>query len=476
MKRMLVAIANYGQKNDKYLSRVLDEYRSMPFRTDIVVLSNLQKDLGSGVEVIVGVPDRNPWSLPFAHKQIFAARRDSYDLFLYSEDDMLVTHRNIEAFLRAAASLPENELPGFFQWEAYPDGRMYFPAVHHHFHWVPDSLKVAGEYTFAQFTNEHSACYLLTRSQLKRAIASGGFLVQPHEGKFDLLVSAATDPYTQCGFKKLLCLSHFDDFLVAHLPNRYAGSELGLDASEFHKQTQAMLHLRGNGSVAKALLQPETKTFHRKWSKNYYEPCRNDLLALFPRNVKSVLSIGSGWGTSEGALVEKGVRVVAIPVDPIIGAAARSRGVEVVCGDLDSALSQLAGQKFDGVLMSGILHLMPSPAEAVAKAASLLSANGVMITTLPNLDRAPTLWRRLRYRSRYQGLGDYSRSGMHMISRGRARSLFRNAGLQVSTIVEDVPSNWQRVVELSGGWARSLFSHEYAIVARKSEAVNGSRG
>ena len=89
--RMLVAIASYGEKNLHFLKQIIAEYRSMALQVDIVVLTNAAKNLGSGVDVRVGLPTMNPWSLPFAHKPIFLAAADRYDLFLYSEDDILIT-------------------------------------------------------------------------------------------------------------------------------------------------------------------------------------------------------------------------------------------------------------------------------------------------------------------------------------------------------------------------------------------------
>src|SRR5713101_1636843 len=139
---------------------------------------------------------------------------------------------------------------------------------------MPDSVKVAAGHTFARFTNDHSGCFALTRSQLARAISSGGFLVPPHEHRHSLLETAATDPYTQCGFKKLICLSHFDEFMVRHLPNKYIGSALGLDHKEFCVQVEALLRLRLNSHAEQPLLEPHTKVFHSEWSKNHYEPCR----------------------------------------------------------------------------------------------------------------------------------------------------------------------------------------------------------
>jgi len=465
--KLLVAIASYGQKNDKFLERVLLEYRSMPYHTDVVVFSNIHKNLGADVEVIVGLPCKNPWSLPFAHKTLFAERQNAYDLFLYSEDDMLVTQNNIEAFLAASKVLPPKELVGFFQYEQYPDGRRFFPAVHGHFHWIPESVKSVDGYRFARFTNEHSACYLMTRCQLKEAIASGGFLVPPHEGKYDLLVTAGTDPYTQCGFTKLVCISHFEDFLVAHLPNRYAGTELGQDAPEFYRQIAALQCVQQNGSAIK-LLDAETNVFHCRWSKDYYESPRLDLLDCLPAQLSSLLSIGCGWGATEAVLVNEGCRVVGIPLDSVIGICAESRGVETVYGDLEGALAQLSGERFDAVLMSGVLHLLPNPLKALQLAGRLLSDDGLLIATVPNLNRLPDLWKRLRQPRRFRHLGDFERSGMHAFNRRSARRLFTNSGLRIADVVEVVPEQWRDIAALSGGIAAPLFSTEYIVVSLKT--------
>jgi len=101
--RVLVAIANFGAKNDGYLRQLINEYQSMPFDVDIVVLSNLHKDLGSEVELVaVDLQGRDPWTLPFAHKEILASRLNDYDLFIYSEDDTLITERNPRAIGRTS--------------------------------------------------------------------------------------------------------------------------------------------------------------------------------------------------------------------------------------------------------------------------------------------------------------------------------------------------------------------------------------
>ena len=182
----------------------------MSLEVDVVVLSDAPKEIGVGARVEVGLPSSNPWSLPFAHKPLFAQNVDEYDLFIYSEDDIEVTEGNIDAFLRWTPQLADDEIAGFLRYEVDASGARSLPDVHGRFHWDPESVRRRGAGVFAEFTNEHAAFYILTRQQLKRAIASGGFLRDPGKGKYDMLCSAATDPYTNCGFRKVLCVSEID--------------------------------------------------------------------------------------------------------------------------------------------------------------------------------------------------------------------------------------------------------------------------
>jgi len=289
--KILVAIANYGTKNMHFLRILIKEYRSMPYQIDIVIFSNLPKELGSGVEVKVGLPYKNPRSLPFAHKTLFAERASDYDLFIYSEDDTLITENNIKAFLDVTSILPENDIAGFIRFEIDSLGKKYYSTVHSHFHWIPDSVKLIDKYTFARYTNDHSGCHLLTRNQLKKVIDSGGYVVAPHTERYDLLETAATDPYTQCGLSKVICISHLQDFVCHHLPNIYIG-KLGLENNEFHLQIDALLQNKGDQSYQESLFPVETTFKQAKWSKSYYEPCRDDIVAVVPNHAKDILSIG----------------------------------------------------------------------------------------------------------------------------------------------------------------------------------------
>lgn len=436
--KVLVAIANFGAKNGVYLRRLIDEYQSMPFDVDIVVLSNLHKELGSEVElVVVDLQGRDSWTLPFAHKEILASRLNDYDLFIYSEDDTLMTERNLRAFLDLSAALREDEILGFMRFEEGRDGEFHFPDVHGCFHWDAKSIRSRGNYKFASFTNEHSACYVLTQAQLRRAIDSGGFLVGPHcDGIYLLPESAATDPYTQCGFTKLICISRFEDFLVHHLPNRYVEAGLGVSDRELRRQLDTLLRISSNGHNPQSLCETQTKLKSTSYSKFYYEVVRPELVISVPAEVKTLLSVGCEWGATEAVLAEKGLSVVAVPLDPVIPGGAEAAGVEMVFGDLRTARERLSGRSFDCILFSNIIHLVPDPGAILSLFRDLLADKGRTILLVPKVVPFLVYWRRIRRDGFFWDFGGYESTGVHPTSRRTIRRWFRKAGMETESIIE----------------------------------------
>lgn len=464
--RVLIGIANFGTCNRRYLDRVLIEYRRMPFHLDIVVFSNIPKELGPDIEIQVGLPTRNPRSLPFAPRSLFADRIDSYELFIYAEDDTLITDRNVEAFLESAKTLEENEIAGFLRHEVGEDGRTFVSTVHSHFHWDVSSVRTRGGRTYARFTNEHSACFMLTRRQLRRAIDSGGFLVGPHAGRYAMLESAATDPYTQCGLLKLICVSDPRDFIVKHLPNKYVGT-MGLEVREFHRQLDRLQEIGSVERYASDLLASETKLPGTPWSKSYYEPPQVELLALIPSGVRTVLSLGCGWGETERVLVDRGARVVGIPLDPVIAASAELRGVETICGNFSEVCSSLRGRVFDCLLLSNMLHLVPEPTNVLAPFSEVLRKGGIIVASGPNHMRLPTLWRRIFGSRGYEHIGDFDRSGLQDTTVRRMRHWFRRSGFVVESVGWLVPGRSARFGELTLGLANPLVASGFVVRGRR---------
>jgi 2-polyprenyl-3-methyl-5-hydroxy-6-metoxy-1,4-benzoquinol methylase len=436
--RILVVIANYGIKNVKYAQRLIQEYRSMSFDVDIFVLSESQKDYGSDATVLVGLPTKDPWSLPFAHKKLFAENVDKYDVFIYTEDDVLIREANILAFLQASASLGDNFLPGFVRYESHPNGKKYYLDIHGPYHWVPGSIGQSGDYIFAKLSNEHSACYVLTQRQLRKAISSGGFLVPPHSGRYDLICTAGTDPYTQCGFTKVICFSHFHEFELHHLPNAYS-NRIGmiqkdcaiLDEDGCKAQLEALLDILAQKRTKEELFITEKSLSTLEWDKDYHEPCRHDILQFIPAGAQDILSVGCGWGATEAHLIENGKRVVAIPIDSVIGRLAEEQGVDVLPPVFEQAFEMLAGRKFDVIILSEVLQHLPDPVEILSKLGPLLNDQGLLIGSVQNLGLIRRLLGRLlaKNNKKFRINGDFNKTNLNLTNASKMSKWLRTSSL-----------------------------------------------
>ncbi|MEO1064751.1 MAG: glycosyltransferase, partial [Actinomycetota bacterium] len=349
---------------------------------------------------------------------------DDYDLYIYSEDDTLITEASIEAFLAATAQLPPGYLAGFLRTEEH-DGIRYCSSAHNHYHWDPTFLLEAGDDVYGHFSNPHSACFLLTRSQLRTAIDSGGFLQPPREGRYSMRVTAATDPYTQCGFTKVLPLGRFEEHLLPHLTNRYIG-DLGVRLDDMRAQIQALRDGRAEGPV---LFDPVVGVDDFRWDTRFHRRPAERLVETIASDASTVLSVGAGSGALEAALAERGLDVVAIPLDPVIAAVAERRGVPTVSPDLELALFELADQRFDAIVLDDVLWRLPNPVVALRSLRRHLHRRGRIITTAPNLLSERLRVRSGRSTSKIPTCFDHREHGVHEVDAEIVRGWFRAAGL-----------------------------------------------
>ena len=466
--KILVAIANYGTKNISYAQQLIDIYRSFLADVDVVVLSNMTKDFGLGVEVRVGLPCKDPWSLPFGHRELFAERQDDYDLFIYSEDDTELTERHVEAFQIVTKILPQDKIAGFIRYELAPDGTRYYSTVHAHYYWDPNSVFRIDNHTFAQYTNDHSACFILTREQLKRCIASGEFVIPPHKGRYDMLVSAATDPYTRCGMQKVVCISRLVDFSLHHLPDIYLG-RIGIEASEIDRQIEKLMQLEDHIGIRGPLFNPRTHLGVPDLDKKYFEPFRPEIIEIIPRSAKRLLSIGCERGLTEGRLVEVGHDVTAVPLDCVIAESARLRGVETITPDFDASVKELNGRQFDGLIFNNIVSYLPDPPEIIQKYLAFLECNGFVFVAFDNFAHLSMVKRWLRRDSialRLRLPHGFEQNGLHSTDDRMIKSWLNTAGLQPERVYYHVDANSAKYSRWSLGLCKRWFGRRGVVTAR----------
>lgn len=475
--KCLVVIPSFGLKNLGFLRKVLAEFRSMTFETDIVVVSDTMKEIGYDVELRVGLPTKDPRSLPFAHRQIFADRIEQYDLFIYCEDDTLLQHKHIDAFLEATRVLPSEKIAGFLRYEEDHHGNRYCPTIHGRFHWVPESVEIHGGYTFAELTNAHSACYILTKEQLERAIESGGFLVTAHEGRYGMLESAATDPYTQCGMKKVINVSAIDDSCLHHLPNKYLG-RLGISFSELDLQVSAILAISRDELTSETLFPPNSLLVNGEWDKIFYDTPSEAVLYLISSGTERVLSVGVASGCTEGELVKRGIQVVGIPMDNIVGKMAESKGIVLLPPDFDKSILLLQGETFDCLLICDVLHHLEEPTHVLRSFIPFVRENGAVIVCAPNFNRF-RIWRDLlslsQTRRELWSIGAFAKSQLHWVSRGRIQKWMTSCLVAPSETLMECHSQNRSVNALPKGLLRRFLTRRIVVLGHVHEAMGSAR-
>jgi 2-polyprenyl-3-methyl-5-hydroxy-6-metoxy-1,4-benzoquinol methylase len=469
--KILVAIANYGTKNDVYLQKLLEQYRSLPYQKEIVVHTNIAKDLGTDVNVIVGLPTPDPRSLVYAHRRLFIENADKYDLFIYTEDDTLITQDNIEAFLEVTPYMPDGYVADFFHYAVSPKKSFHFGAFHGSYHWLPDSVKCFGSYTFAEFSNKHSASYLLSRSQLHIAINSGNYALTPQRSRYDILESAACDPFVYCGLTKVMCISQLDRFLVHHQSNKSVVlKRFDFPKEEVESQIKALMQVEA-GSLSKLhLFETETKLLKRKFDKRYYEPSDSRIVKAVGSGCKNVLSVGCGTGETEADLVKKGHRVVAIPLDEIIAVTAQAKGIETVIPDFNEAIDRLSEQSFDCIIFPDVLQHLREPTTVLTRFANLLGEKGKIIATFLNRKcRKFSSEMFTPFDLAASGSVDFESLGIHLTNVEMVRSWFQRSGLGVQHVVYYIPPGRRMRMynRLSLGLLAEQLAPRFMVIATK---------
>lgn len=256
--KILAVIVNYGLEQLIFLEQMVSSLRSFKnYDVTIIVHSNSELHL-SGIDEVKLYELENYRFLPATCRNTIWEARNNYDLFFYSENDMLIQEKHFDNFLTYTKILPKNRIAGLLRYEMEKDKKFY-PDFHGIFEWNYKSVEKFGGKTFAHFTNLHQACLLLTKEQLdrvgnrfdftslvkdkvplyyniKRKLRYWVGLKTKKYYIYDEMCKVGTDVYKYGGMKRVICISEFEENLIHHMSDVY------IDGSKGRKK----LHSDGN--------------------------------------------------------------------------------------------------------------------------------------------------------------------------------------------------------------------------------------
>jgi len=281
-----------------------------------------------------------------------------------------------------------------------------------------------------------------------------------------MICSAATDPYTQCGFTKVICISHFDEFLIHHMPNQYIG-KMGLAMDDVWKQINALNEIGQGKRSSGQFLKDRPYSNSSLLQKSYYEQEDPNILSTVPENAKEILSIGSGWGSLEKALNKRGCNVECIPLDSVISVGLESDGIKVYEPDIDMAMNGINNKRYDCIILSQLLSFIEEPKELLARLSRLLQKGGKIIVTMPNMNHVKIKYQEIITRDTCKKEDKAQNNGHRVLTLKLIKKWFKENGIVLTKYVFQPDGRYRKYDDLSLGIFTSILSSDIFIEGRK---------
>ncbi len=193
------------------------------------------------------------------------------------------------------------------------------------------------------------------------------------------------------------------------------------------------------------------------------------MLELVPSHVKSVLDVGCSEGLFGKAVKDKtGAEVWGI--EPVADAASKAEKVldKAFTGFFEDAVKNI-DRKFDLVCFNDVLEHMPDPYSALAYTKKLLSENGQVNASMPNLLHYHEFFEILTKKDFvYTDKGIMDRTHLRWFTRKSMIRMFEEAGFTVTKVVglDPTPSMKMNLISiLSFGYLSEMKYPQFAITA-----------
>lgn len=170
--------------------------------------------------------------------------------------------------------------------------------------------------------------------------------------------------------------------------------------------------------------------------RKYYALERPEMLPFFPASGKTMLDIGCGEGLFGKTLIDsRGTEVWGIDFDQESIDVAANILSKVFCGDVHQLLDDIPDNYFDAIYFNDVLEHLVDPYTLLEQVRPKLTANGVVIASIPNLRYFRVLAQILFKKDfRYEKKGVMDETHMRFFTQKSIDRMFVEAGYQVQRI------------------------------------------
>lgn len=164
----------------------------------------------------------------------------------------------------------------------------------------------------------------------------------------------------------------------------------------------------------------------------YYANPRKEMLDFIPKRTKTVLEVRCGEGSSGAQLKALGMEVWGVEIDQISAAIARRNIDRVLTGDACRLLNCLPTGYFDCIVFNDVLEHLVDPFSLLVSIRSLLTANGVVVSSIPNVRHFSNRKRLLIDKQwQYEDWGILDRTHLRFFTQKSIRAMFSSLGYDI---------------------------------------------
>lgn len=122
-----------------------------------------------------------------------------------------------------------------------------------------------------------------------------------------------------------------------------------------------------------------------KIDNGYFGYMRSEMLDYVPSNAVRILEVGCGEGVFCNALKKEGREIWGIEIDADSAIKAQAIVDKVLVGAIDDLIPLLPTNYFDCVIFNDVLEHLLTPWETLGNLKKVLSTQGVVVSSIPNL-------------------------------------------------------------------------------------------
>jgi 2-polyprenyl-3-methyl-5-hydroxy-6-metoxy-1,4-benzoquinol methylase len=141
---------------------------------------------------------------------------------------------------------------------------------------------------------------------------------------------------------------------------------------------------------------------NHKTNIGYFHNQRAEMLKYIPQNATRILEVGCGEGAFSSLLKRSDRELWGIELNEYAAQKATEVCTFVLVGDFNTIYDQLPKNHFDCVIFNDVLEHIYAPWDTIKMVKSLLTQNGVLVSSIPNFRYIDNLITEILFRKDFQ--------------------------------------------------------------------------